>query len=127
MTLPRFSLRLLLLAVAVLCAWLAWERSVVMERRAALNILRKRGAAFPLTRAHQQSWLRQAIGEFGYVPAVILIPPNSWPDAGELKVIQATFPEATIERLGPNSPHTGGLLGDFGSPEAHLHQPPDEG
>jgi hypothetical protein len=34
MTLPRFSLRLLLVAVAALCAWLAWERSVVMERRA---------------------------------------------------------------------------------------------
>jgi hypothetical protein len=29
MTLPRLSLRLLLLAVAVLCALLAWERSVV--------------------------------------------------------------------------------------------------
>jgi hypothetical protein len=32
-----FSVRSLLVLVAVLCAWLAWERSVVVERTAALK------------------------------------------------------------------------------------------
>ena len=41
MTLPRFSLRLLLVAVAVLCAWPAWERSVVMQRKAAIEEMRR--------------------------------------------------------------------------------------
>jgi hypothetical protein len=48
MTLPRFSLRLLLLAVAVLCAWLAWERSVVMERRALRARLESQGKVFEI-------------------------------------------------------------------------------
>jgi hypothetical protein len=41
---PRFSLRLLLLAVAVLCAWLAWlakeQRNVVLQRRRMVEELR---------------------------------------------------------------------------------------
>ncbi len=42
MKLPRFSLRLLLVAVAVavLCAWLAWERSFVKRRQSAAAMLR---------------------------------------------------------------------------------------
>lgn len=40
---PRFSLRLLLLAVALLCAWLAWERSEVIRRQAVRLRLEESG------------------------------------------------------------------------------------
>jgi hypothetical protein len=43
MKLPRFSLRLLLVFVALLCAWLAWERSMVMERKGARTRWQRRG------------------------------------------------------------------------------------
>lgn len=45
--LPRrplaFSLRTLIVLVGLLCAWLAWERHVVLERRAARKLLVDRG------------------------------------------------------------------------------------
>jgi hypothetical protein len=57
MTFPRFSLRLLLVAVAVLCAWLAWERSGAVRRHTAAEMLR----SDPAFRVHTAAEVRSAM------------------------------------------------------------------
>ena len=107
----RFSLRTLLVAMTVLCCWLAWESSVVRSRRAELNQLRANGA-FEVTTADQwaermppgytgrppanvslvRRWLGdQAIQEIGYYSHYL---PAS---KEELARLSRVFPEATMQ------------------------------
>ena len=91
MKLPRFSLRLLLVAVAVLCAWLAWERSVVQERQAVLTKRRAWGVPASSSRARiplHRVWFGDRAMDQLWVPA------NS--SRSEVQRLSRLFPEARI-------------------------------
>jgi hypothetical protein len=99
MNIPRFSLRLLLLAVAVLCAWLARERSAVMQRRAALANLRANAEL----RVRTVEELRPILERTHVPPARI---PAVWPwlrvrlgDEPIQSIAYYDADEATIERV----------------------------
>ena len=99
MTLPRFSLRLLLLAVTVLCAWLAWKRSVVMERRAARTKFEERAVFVffddpPATKG--VSFVRMALGD----EQVELIALSADIAPTERERLSRLFPEASIDPRG---------------------------
>jgi len=104
MTLPRFSLRLLLLAVAVLCACLAWERSVVMERRAAIRkIYGKTGTVSFVAWDYlghrlvpRPRWTRRLFGD----DAVDYFDFSADADPVDLQLAAELFPEARILRQG---------------------------
>ncbi len=121
MKLPRFSLRLLLVAVALLCAWLAWERSVVVQRQAVRRDLENRGALFwedfdvaasppgfigrgliirPKRSAGVVAWLRSQLGdqEIRY----IFLPRDNYEELRALT--EGTFPEAGAIQEPPELP-----------------------
>jgi hypothetical protein len=116
MKLPRFSLRLLLLAVAVLCAWLAWERSVVVRRRVARSRLEELGArvrvfdgvvdAFadpflgPPRKARIPSvpWLRALLGD---EPIESIELPEQDFSFDQARSVSRRFPEALVTRSPP--------------------------
>jgi hypothetical protein len=114
MTLPRFSLRLLLLAVAVLCAWLAWERSVVTKRQAfrrncngssqfvftteaswqsRMPSSRLAGAVIPPRKT--VSWVRELLGDEA-IQSIAIDPSVREDDAATAGRL---FPEANIYRM----------------------------
>jgi hypothetical protein len=101
MKLPRFSLRLLLLAVAVLCVWLARERGAVMERKAAIAAFKQRADFImldlddPALSFNELSPIRRALGD-DVVEVILLLPDISQAERARLA---ALFPEATIYPL----------------------------
>ncbi|MFO0897956.1 MAG: hypothetical protein U0836_11080 [Pirellulales bacterium] len=122
MKLPRFSLRLLLVAVALFCAWLAWERSVVVQRQAVRRELENRGAVFweafdfpaatpgpgkgarrmagPKKPSSFRAWLRSNFGdqEIDYV----FLPRDNYEELCVLT--EGTFPEAGAIEEPPEIP-----------------------
>jgi hypothetical protein len=110
MRLPRrfsFSLRTLLVLVALLCAWLAWERHVVVERRAARHVLNERGAE---------------IGEAPDGPATV---PWVHPLFGDTPIQSLTIPsgDKVAERAAGWFPEAGEWA-EVGGPGSIEHFPP---
>jgi hypothetical protein len=108
MTLPRFSLRLLLLAVAVFCVWLAWERSVVANRSKIKRAL-STGESLVFLEASNTtswvngkqvpvatvSWLRRQLGDEA-VQEILVLPGVV---EGNVAMAKRWFPEAAITPL----------------------------
>ena len=106
MTLPRFSLRMLLLAVAVLCAWLAWERSVVMQRRTMRT--RYAGQYLFVTIAPEgargvelAAVPRSRMWLFADEPVQSILLPIDSPQTA-IDEAASLFPEAYVDRLRPD-------------------------
>jgi hypothetical protein len=107
MPLPRrlrsFSLRTLLVLVGVACmlaAWVARERSVVMERRAAME--RWRGAMFWWDHpdSDRTAWHRRLLGDHALLDVRL---PASASDS-DIANVARLFPEARVERWSDSSP-----------------------
>jgi hypothetical protein len=123
----RFSLRMMLVAVAILCALLAWERHVISERKRCLDWLEEKQHGYlgwddnlysnhPFMRSRLPRWLRSG------APIKTIMPTDqkiSWlrvqmgdkwvdsiglKDASELDRIQRLYPEATIFLPNPGGP-----------------------
>jgi hypothetical protein len=119
----RFSLRTLLVVVTILCGWLAWETSIVRQRRAALQEIKAKpvysittaeawaqryppgspgtGRAPPVQISRVRRWLGdEAIQEiaYGWYPA---------PTEGDLARWRKCFPEADIYALPTEPCHPG--------------------
>ena len=113
---PRFSLRVLLLALAVLCAWLAWERSAVVRRRAARSRLEELGArvrpfdgvvdafADPFLGPPRKAsiptvpWLRALLGD---EPIESIELPEEDFSFDQARSVSRRFPEAMVSRSPP--------------------------
>ena len=103
---PRFNLRIALMLVTLLCAWLGWQLSLVRERNATLDAVREsRGLIF----YHDRSELplfRQWMGDTG--ADWIMVPPNVPRDL-QARIVKA-FPQvqlnvvsqASIEQFRPH-------------------------
>ena len=103
---PRFTLRLLLLAVAVLCAWLAWERSVVAKRRDFWATTKRDcdGSPFVLMEAwvlpnSTQAYAPRAWGLrrwLGDKPAALIVYYGDDHNHPEIRRVARLFPEAYV-------------------------------
>jgi hypothetical protein len=98
---PRlaFSLRTLLVLVALVCAWLAWERHVVLERRAAREAFKGSGVTFNGPDALDDPpatvpWVRRL---FGDQPIQTIWIPRGETDAW-VRAHARLFPEAEFAR-----------------------------
>ncbi len=134
----RFSLRTLLVLMTVLCCWLAWESSIVRQRKALLAEMRASGAfnitparnwnppplppaASPpaLPRRASISWVRRCLGDeaIQYV-WYFNVPPNV-----DMARVQRAFPETEFREVLPEPCHPGcfprGTLVD--TPEGRRH------
>jgi hypothetical protein len=117
----RFSLRTMLVVVTILSVWLAWESSVVRQRRTALAELRASGAYQVVTAEawSQQnspfaglfappksvSWMRKWLGDeavqeiwYSWYPA---------PTESELAHLRKVFPEAEVREIPAEPCHPG--------------------
>jgi hypothetical protein len=117
MTLPRFSLRLLFVAVAVvaLCAWLAWERSFVGRRRSAEAMLRADPAFKVRTVDELLSFLGRNVdrdrAKFASIPFVRVLMGDvpmqaigyreADADQERVELAKRLFPEAMVRPLAP--------------------------
>ncbi len=95
-----FSLRAMMLTVALVGAWLAWERSVVTQREALRQELAAAGAALMTfgVEPHQMPqppFVRRLMGDV--LITDILIPADFAPDL--LSRAQRCFPEADIRSI----------------------------
>src|SRR5215213_11927197 len=97
----RYSVRTLLLAVTLVCLWLGWKVSIVRERKALIELLRKNKALYvsvekgtsPSRRGKnydrmQLNAIRRGMGDEPWL--IIFVPEKS---VGLLNRIDAAFPE----------------------------------
>jgi hypothetical protein len=100
----RFSLRTVLVIVTICCVWLAWQVSVVRERKAMLKLVIERGGSYsfladysPFAAADRTpkelSYLRRALLRDELVGSIALPPVIS---ADEIAKVRRTFPEAAV-------------------------------
>lgn len=123
MTLPRFSLRLMLVALALtaLCAWLAWERSLVGQRRSAEALLRADPAFKVRTVDELLSFLGQNVDRdratfatipfvrtlMGDVPMQAIGYREADADQERVELAKRLFPEAMVRPLWSPTPQPG--------------------
>jgi hypothetical protein len=94
-----FSLRTLLALVALLCAWLAWERHVVEQRKAALadwaamRVVIAPSSADQPSRPQSVSWIRGRLGD----GAVATISVSTEHEPIDLERARRLFPEARVQ------------------------------
>jgi nicotinamide riboside kinase len=97
--------------VTLLCAWLAWERHVVMKRRAVKRAMDSSEKVIlfetatisvvawgePVTPA-TVPWIRRALGD---VPIQLIMPLSDSATDAEVVMAARWFPEASVEPLFP--------------------------
>lgn len=60
---PRFTLRVAMALVAMLCGWLGWQASIVRERNAVLEAVRTQGGLIFYHDASELPYVRQWMGD----------------------------------------------------------------
>ena len=99
----RFSLRTMLVVVALVGCWLGWERHIVNGRAAVRQAIEKAGGTFytgdfvpgpvprpPERRPKPSSWIRRQLGD----KSVGLI--NLHNERWDVKTVKSWFPEADL-------------------------------
>lgn len=89
---PRFTMRVALLAVAVICGWLGWQASIVRERKSILATVEACGGVIVYPDKSELPPVRQWMGEEDVI--AILVPEDA---TGAIQArIRVAFPETQI-------------------------------
>ena len=109
----RFSLRTLLILMTLLCCWLAWESSIVRQRKALLSQMQASGA-FHITPARHWGdppptpratipWIRRWLGD----EAIQSVTYSYAPPEIDMQRVERAFPEAQFLEVHPEPCHPG--------------------